>query len=465
MRRSNHSRTSTRRGPGRRVLIAATSLVVFGGLVGVSQISGAQTEERAAVCESEPPATTPADPSASPAAPGADDDRTGDDATPTPAGTAPAPECEEDDDAAPTPTPTASASNGGLQILGNDCEPSSLQPHTGFQEGSRCVSTAFGEVNTADKNPSLVIAEAPRTVDAGETFQLVVSTRNLVRDRFLPAGQGGYYRESAVLDADGLVRGHFHTACRILETTDTAVDPSPVPAFFVATEDGNGGEEPDSVIITVPGLPEGVAQCASWAGDGSHRIPMMERANQLPALDAVRIQVRPAEEEEPPAEQPGEEEPPAEQPGEEEPPAEQPGEEEPPAEQPGEESPPAEQPEDEEPPAEQPGQEEPPAEQPQPQQPDQGNGPDEQEEDSPGGAEPAIPVDEEPTAAEPAEETPAAEPTAPAANLPDVDPVADGGNDNLAFTGTNTFRFLAASAVLILVGMAITFATRRRRIE
>ena len=35
----------------------------------------------------------------------------------------------------------------------------------------------------------------------------------------------------------------------------------------------------------------GIAQCAVWAGDGSHRIPMMERANQTPAFDAVRILV------------------------------------------------------------------------------------------------------------------------------------------------------------------------------
>jgi hypothetical protein len=36
---------------------------------------------------------------------------------------------------------------------------------------------------------------------------------------------------------------------------------------------------------------EGTAQCAVWAGDGSHRIPMMERANQTPAFDTTRIQV------------------------------------------------------------------------------------------------------------------------------------------------------------------------------
>src|SRR3712207_8007833 len=33
------------------------------------------------------------------------------------------------------------------------------------------------------------------------------------------------------------------------------------------------------------------SQCAVWAGDGSHRIPMMERANQTPAFDTTRIEV------------------------------------------------------------------------------------------------------------------------------------------------------------------------------
>jgi hypothetical protein len=97
--------------------------------------------------------------------------------------------------------------------------------------------------------------------------------------------------ESSVLQG-GIVRGHFHTACRMLGSTNAAPDPAPVPAFFVATEDRQGGRAPDTVSIQVPGLPNaGTAQCASWAGDGSHRIPMMERANQTPAFDAVRIQV------------------------------------------------------------------------------------------------------------------------------------------------------------------------------
>ncbi|MEV1144085.1 hypothetical protein [Micromonospora sp. NPDC049799] len=185
------------------------------------------------------------------------------------------------------------APGAGLGVLANNCDNTQLQPHDGFQNGNRCVSTAFGEVGAAANNPSLLITDFPEQVGANQPFTLQVSTRNLVRDRFLAAGQGGYYVESSLLNEQGLVRGHFHSACRMLQSTDEAPgDPEAVPAFFVATEDGGGGADADQVTIQVPGLPEsGIAQCAVWAGDGSHRIPMMERANQTPAFDAVRIEV------------------------------------------------------------------------------------------------------------------------------------------------------------------------------
>ena len=180
----------------------------------------------------------------------------------------------------------------GQVILTDTCIDSKLAPHTGFQLGSKCVSTEFGEVGEAKDNPSLLITEAPRQIATNTPFTLKISTRNLIRDRFLAAGKGGYYVESSVL-RDGLVRGHFHTACRVLPNTDEAPAPEPVPAFFVATEDSKGGAAPDEVAIQVPGIPtEGTVQCASWAGDGSHRTPMMVRANQTPAIDSVRITVR-----------------------------------------------------------------------------------------------------------------------------------------------------------------------------
>ncbi len=65
-----------------------------------------------------------------------------------------------------------------------------------------------------------------------------------------------------------------------------------MPAFFLATQDNGGGSTPDTVTISVTGMPTaGEAQCTVWAGDGSHRVPMMERANQTPAIDSVRIKV------------------------------------------------------------------------------------------------------------------------------------------------------------------------------
>ncbi|WCN78768.1 hypothetical protein [Micromonospora sp. LH3U1] len=202
-----------------------------------------------------------------------------------------------------TPSSTPGGNNGGnngggtapgagLGVLANDCDESRLQPHDGFQIGNRCVSTEFGEVGAAANNPSLLITQFPQQVGQNQAFTLRVSTRNLIRDRFLAAGQGGYYVESSLLNDQGLVRGHFHTACRMLDSLTAPPEPQEVPAFFVATEDGRGGAQPDEVTIQIPGLPEsGTAQCSVWAGDGSHRLPMMERANQTPAFDSVRITV------------------------------------------------------------------------------------------------------------------------------------------------------------------------------
>jgi hypothetical protein len=180
-----------------------------------------------------------------------------------------------------------------LGILANSCQGGSkLQPHDGFQNGNRCVGTQMGEVGDAAKNPSLLITQFPQQVQANQPFTLRVSTRNLIRDRFLAAGKGGYYVEMSLLNAQGLVRGHFHTACRMLDSTQVAPDPAPPPAFFVATEDGGGSANADQIEIRVPGLPsKGTAQCMSWAGDGSHRVPMMQRANEPVAVDAVRITV------------------------------------------------------------------------------------------------------------------------------------------------------------------------------
>ena len=82
----------------------------------------------------------------------------------------------------------------------------------------------MGEIAPEKTLPSLLITNSPTQVGVGQPFSIVVSTRNLRRDRFLKAGDGGYYLESSVLNDDGLQRGHFHTACRILASTSEAPD-------------------------------------------------------------------------------------------------------------------------------------------------------------------------------------------------------------------------------------------------
>jgi hypothetical protein len=182
--------------------------------------------------------------------------------------------------------------------LGRTCEGSDLDVHSGFQsEEAVCVETEFGEQSAFEDNPTLLIVEAPARVSVGQDIVLKVSTRNLVRDRFLAAGEGGYYLETALLNGDGLTRGHFHTGCRMLENGDEAPEPIRLDADgtnrFIATEDGKGSDDPDVVTITIEAFVEtGVVQCASWAGDGTHRVPMSSFANQVPAFDVVRIEVR-----------------------------------------------------------------------------------------------------------------------------------------------------------------------------
>jgi hypothetical protein len=181
-----------------------------------------------------------------------------------------------------------------LEILGNSCKDSDLALHDGFQnENAVCVPIEFGEQSAFENNPTLLIVDAPRKVKIGEDIILKVSTRNLIRDRFLAAGDGGYYLESAFLNGDGLTRGHFHSGCRLLGNLDEAPAPFRLGNQFVATEDNGGSADPDVVQVVIPGFDkEGQAQCASWAGDGSHRIPMMSFANEIPAFDAVRVEIK-----------------------------------------------------------------------------------------------------------------------------------------------------------------------------
>lgn len=197
----------------------------------------------------------------------------------------------------------ASASGAAaVTPLATDCSQSHLAAHTGFQVAPACVSTADGEVPKEADGASLLISQAPRKVREGDDITLQISTRNLQRDRFLAAGDGGYYLETSLLNADGIVRGHFHAGCRLLDAGNAAPTPQRSPVFK-AVEDGKGGKVPDTVTVTFAGkdaagkaiFKEGQAlQCAAWAGDGSHRIPMEQFANQIPAIDSVRVEVKDA---------------------------------------------------------------------------------------------------------------------------------------------------------------------------
>jgi len=207
-------------------------------------------------------------------------------------------------DAAPTAIPVSGGENATVDHtlhgpatvtpLATDCSGSKLSAHDGFQEAPTCSSTAFGEIAAQADDPQLLIVKAPRIVRVGQPITLKVSTRNLKRDRFLGAAAGGYYLETSLLNGDGIVRGHFHSECRNLASTKEAPQPERAGnGLFVATEDGGGSATPDTVTVTLPGglQTTGIAQCAVWAGDGSHRVPMMQFANQVPAFDAVRVLV------------------------------------------------------------------------------------------------------------------------------------------------------------------------------
>lgn len=206
----------------------------------------------------------------------------------------PRPTCTPNTPNTASARPTSSSSTPPpLDVLATDCSDSRLQAHLGFQDGNRCVSTSIGEVSELAKNPTALIVEFPdEGVQVNTPFTVTISTRNIIRDRFLPAGQGGYYLETALLNAQGFARGHAHFGCRVLSSTDEA--PAPTRSdFFVAIEDNAGSATPDKITVNVTGLPRrGTANCALWLGDNTHKIPSMQFANQVPGIDAVRFEVR-----------------------------------------------------------------------------------------------------------------------------------------------------------------------------
>jgi hypothetical protein len=192
----------------------------------------------------------------------------------------------------PTGSPTANPPVVQPDSPGESCDNSDLPLHDGFQNGNRCVSTDRGEVPLAENAPSLLIVSSPFRVRVNQPFEIRISTRNLIRDFFLPAGAGGYFKTRDFLNEEGITHGHAHTSIIPLSTTRSAPDVSPVPVFFLATEDGKGGKTPDTFVVRVPGIATpGLYKITSWCGAASHAVPMAQRANQTPCVDSVRLVV------------------------------------------------------------------------------------------------------------------------------------------------------------------------------
>lgn len=175
-----------------------------------------------------------------------------------------------------------------------------LPLHRGHSDtAAACVSTPRGAIAALQNSASLLIVDPPATISPGQDIVLHVSVRNLRRDDFQPATEGGYYAHPAELDAQGLIRGHVHGACRVLTDSGQAPEPDLVDAF-AAIEDGHGGAAAETVEMQLSGrgmdgrvlFPAGsMVQCTVWAGDGGHGVPGTASARQMPAVDAVRISV------------------------------------------------------------------------------------------------------------------------------------------------------------------------------
>ena len=313
-----------------RILALAMGMAVLIGTVAVAQVSLVGNRgpwgwwwgrPRPPVCVTSvpPPTTAPAPPATAPPSAGANaaahdhsdgpasasasdqgrsDRRRGNNncTTPTPTSQPSQPSSPAQPSAPSQPSSPAPGPSSAPVIQpadpGQSCENSNLPVHEGFQNGNLCVAVERGEVPTAENAPSLLIVSAPQQVAVNTPFEIVISTRNIVRNFFKPAASGGYYDSRSFLNAEGILHGHVHTAIRPLLTAETAPDAAPVPIFFRATEDGLGGREPDTFVVQVPGIATpGLYQIASWCGDASHGVPMAQRANQTPAFDAVRITV------------------------------------------------------------------------------------------------------------------------------------------------------------------------------
>src|SRR6266545_4343420 len=180
--------------------------------------------------------------------------------------------------------PNDPATGDGDAPLSKDCGDSPLTVNDGFQKGNTCVAVDSGEVS--DKTPAVLITRAPRRVASGVDFQISISSRNVVRDRFLAAATGGYYAERSVLNPQGIQRGHSHVWVQDIGSGRTAPDADAAPLdFFKAVEDNGDGD----FTLTITGLTAGNKKLCVNDADGSHRTAMTKAAKLAMPYDCVRL--------------------------------------------------------------------------------------------------------------------------------------------------------------------------------
>ncbi len=182
--------------------------------------------------------------------------------------------------------PNDPATSDGDAPLSKSCDDSPLTTNDGFQKGNTCVAVDSGEVS--DKTPAVLITSAPEQVAAGQDFQVSISSKNVVRDRFLAAATGGYYAERSVLNPQGIQRGHSHVWVQDIGDGQSAPNADAAPLdFFKAVEDNGNGD----FSLTITGLNAGNKKLCVNDADGSHRTAMTKAAKLAMPYDCVRLTV------------------------------------------------------------------------------------------------------------------------------------------------------------------------------
>src|SRR6266508_3832079 len=180
--------------------------------------------------------------------------------------------------------PNDPATSDGDAPLSKSCDDSPLTTNDGFQKGNTCVAVDSGEVS--DKTPAVLITSAPEQVAAGQDFQVSISSKNVVRDRFLAAATGGYYAERSVLNPEGIQRGHSHVWVQDIGDGQSAPNADAAPLdFFKAVEDNGDGD----FTLTITALTAGNKKLCVNDADGSHRTAMTKAAKLAMPYDCVRL--------------------------------------------------------------------------------------------------------------------------------------------------------------------------------